>query len=118
MTKYGNKKVEPSEAAITAAVMHHWRMNQLPNTLVASIPNMRAHGQHGLTKGLPDLLVITPGEVGFIELKKAGGKLSKHQEEFKMLCIKTGIRCAVTYGRDEPIQVLEHWGAVKKQVET
>jgi len=110
-----SRLVQPSEKQITAAVLDHWKAGGLPNTLVASIPNAGAFGQAGLTKGLPDLLVIgprVPGRLGFIELKAMHGKLSLEQETFKMLCLSLGISHAVTYGRDEPIYVLETWGVV------
>lgn len=102
--------------------MAHWKAFARPNTLVASIPNMGAMGQYGLTKGVFDLIVITPQiGCGFLELKtdkrrneKARG-MSPDQDAFKLLCITNNVRCAVAYGRDEPIQVLEHWGAVKPQ---
>lgn len=102
-----------TEAQITAAVMAHWRACGLPKTLVASIPNQRAFGQPGLTKGLADLLVIAPGFVGFIELKTAKGKLSQAQKDFQYLCIVNGIPHSVCYGRDEPIEILRHWKIVK-----
>lgn len=106
-----------SEASITRAVMDHWRKPGLPNTLVASIPNMGARGQYGLTKGLPDLMVLGdfPG-VGFIELKAEKGRLSPAQIEFQSLCRTLGIEHRVTYGREEPIAVLEEWGVVRRQV--
>lgn len=105
-----------SEKAITGAVVQHWLTLGLPNTLVASIPNAGAFGQAGLTPGLPDLLVLgpsVPGRIGFIELKNTTGKLSPPQEEFKARCIALGLSHAVTYGRDEPIYVLECWGVVR-----
>ncbi len=105
-----------TEAQITKAVMDHWRSFGLPRTLVASIPNMGARGQYGLTKGLPDLIIITPDGVGFIELKTVKGKPTKEQMAFKTLCVANGIRHSITYGRDQPIEMLEHWGAVKEQV--
>jgi len=103
-----------TESDIHRAVIAHWRALGLPNTLVATIPNMGAMGQHGLTKGLPDLLVIAPGlPVGFIELKADKGRLSPAQTDFKRMCISAGIPMAVTYGRDEPVQVLQAWKVVK-----
>jgi hypothetical protein len=82
--------------------------------LVATIPNMRAHGQAGLTPGLPDLMVIAPNlPIGFIELKRQGGLCTEEQADFAALCTFRGIPWEVTYGRDEPIDLLEKWGAVK-----
>jgi hypothetical protein len=106
----------PSEAGITAAVLQHWLTLGLPNTLVAAIPNAFAHGQPGLTKGLADLLVITPRiRVGFIELKRdENSSISDEQRAFAFLCHCLRIPYERTIGRDEPIAVLEDWGAVRR----
>jgi hypothetical protein len=106
----------PSETAIQAAVLEHWLTLALPNTLVAAIPNAFAHGQPGLTKGLADLLVMTPRiRVGFIELKRdARSVISDEQRAFAFLCHCLRIPYERTIGRDEPIAVLEDWGAVKR----
>ena len=69
--------LEPTEDQTTAAIIQHWRVLGVPGCLVASIPNKRAHGQAGLTRGLPDLLVISPklgATAGFIELKRGKGE--------------------------------------------
>jgi hypothetical protein len=106
----------PSEAGIQAAVLDHWLALGLPNTLVAAIPNAGALGQPGLTCGLADLMVMTPQiGVGFIELKRdARSHLSEAQEGFRELCLRLHVQHAVTYGRDEPIALLEEWSAVKR----
>lgn len=106
-----------SEKAIHAAVIAHWRVFGVPGSLVATIPNEGAKGQAGLRKGLPDLLVISPQlPIGFIELKKDGGLVSEAQADFAQLCHLRGIPWEVTFGRDEPICILEKWGAVKRMV--
>ena len=112
-----NKKVNLSEKVIHTAVIAHWRAFGVPGSLVATIPNMRAHGQAGLTPGLSDLIVIAPKlPIGFIELKRTAGNLTEAQEMFGALCDMYGIPWEVTYGRDEPIALLEKWGAVKRGV--
>lgn len=108
---------EPSEDQITAAVLEHWRTFGVPGSLVASIPNKRAFGQAGLTRGLPDLIVISPQlgrSAGFIEQKrKRGGKLSDAQIDIGKLLVERGVPYAICRGRDEPIKILEAWGAVR-----
>jgi hypothetical protein len=102
------------EAEIHKAVMDHWRKLGLPGTLVSTIPNAGAFGQAGLTKGLPDLMILAPGlPVGFIELKTDGGKVSVHQVAFKALCDTMRIPMVITRGRDEPIRILEEWNVVR-----
>lgn len=111
------KGVPMRESAIQSAVVKHWRMFGLPHTLVAAIPNEGAKGQAGLTKGLPDLLVIGGRvRIGFMELKTRTGRLSLEQKLFRSLCGFSTIPFVDTYGRDEPIAILEGWGIVRPQV--
>lgn len=113
----GTPKPKPlSEAAIHKAVIAHWRHFGLPNTLVATVPNMGAMGQYGLTKGLPDLLILAPSlPVGFIELKSETGRVSEAQLHFQSHCERLRIPFAITRGREEPIRLLELWGVVREQ---
>jgi hypothetical protein len=108
------KKIYESE--IHKAVVDHWKNLGMPRTMIATIPNMGAMGQHGLTKGLPDLILIAPGLHGYLELKAEGGKLSPAQQDFQSICIARGIPFYVTYGRDEPIRLLEELGIVRKAI--
>jgi hypothetical protein len=109
----------PIEKAIQAAIIHHWRMLGLPDTLVAAIPNAGSLGQPGLTSGLPDLLVMgprVPGVVGFVELKRDHtSPVSLAQLEFARLCGVLGVTYALAVGRDEPIAILEHWNVLRRQ---
>jgi transcriptional regulator with XRE-family HTH domain len=122
---------EPSEDQVTAAVLEHWRTLGVPGSLVASIPNRKAFGQAGLTRGLPDLIVLSPqlgNLTGFIEQKRGRrrpppvnrlgrptrkGRLSAAQIDIGNLLVERGVPYAVCYGRDEPIKILEEWGAVR-----
>jgi hypothetical protein len=105
----------PNEKQIHKAVIDHWRACGLPGTLVATIPNEDARGQAGLTKGLPDLLVLSPElPVGFIELKRDKGKVRPEQQAFAAMCHALDIHHAITFGRDEPIRILEAWGVVRE----
>lgn len=117
----GRKRIAscvPLEAEIHAAVIEHWKLLGLPDTLVATLPNANAFGQPGLTKGLADLLVAgpgVPGRVGFIELKRdPQSKVSDDQWRFAKLCRQLDISYARTFGRDEPIALLVRWGLVRR----
>ena len=103
-----------NEKQIQAHVIDRWRKTGKPGTLVAAIPNARAFGQPGLTKGLPDLICIGP-EIGvaFLELKTPKGRISKHQAAFIDLCHSTNIHATVARGIDEAVTTLERWGIVK-----
>ena len=109
----------PSEKQIQAAVLAHWRAFAIPGTLVAAIPNAGALGQPGLHRGLFDLIVMggdfLRDRTGWLELKTRTGKLSDHQITFGNICRLNGAPCAITYGRDEPIRVLEEWRVVRRQ---
>jgi hypothetical protein len=109
----------PRESLIQQAVLDHWKALQVPGSLVAAVPNARAAGQAGLTRGLFDLVVMSPtlgDRTGWLELKADDGKLSEPQNAFKLLMIARGVPYAVTYGRDQPIKILELWGAVRPQI--
>ena len=111
--------IAPRESLIQQAVIDHWKLLGEPNTLVAAIPNQKAFGQPGLTKGLPDLLVMGPRvpghcHAGFLELKRdRRSPVTEDQKNFARLCLDLGIAIAIAYGRDEPIRVLEDWGVVR-----
>jgi hypothetical protein len=107
----------PREGLIQSAVLAHWRALGVPGSLVAAVPNANAHGQPGLTKGLFDLVVMSPklgDRTGWLELKTEEGKLSAAQNALKLLMIARGVPYAVTYGRDQPIKVLAEWGAIRQ----
>ena len=108
----------PREAAIQASILEHWLTLGEPNTLVAAVPNQFAHGQAGLTKGLPDLLVMGPGlPVAFVELKRDhSSPISDAQRGFGPLCARLGVPYVVAVGRDEPIEILEQWRIVKARI--
>jgi hypothetical protein len=107
-----------TEKQIQSAVLAHWKALGLPGTLVAAVPNAGAMGQPGLHRGLFDLIVMggpfLRDRTGWIELKTAKGKLSPHQITFGNICLLAGVPHAITYGRDEPIRVLEEWQVVRR----
>ena len=106
-----------TEEDIQRATIEHWRALGVPGSLVAAVPNRRAFGQAGLTPGLFDLIVLSPtlgAQTGWLELKTAKGRLSPAQSAFRDTLIGLGTPFAITYGRDEPIKVLEAWGAVRR----
>jgi hypothetical protein len=107
-----------TEKQIQQAVVSHWKALGLPGTLVAAVPNAGALGQPGLYRGLYDLIVIggpfLRDRTGWIELKTDKGVPSQHQLAFGNICLLAGIPHAITYGRDEPIRVLEEWQVVRR----
>lgn len=108
------RSLEPTESQVQAAVIGHWRVFGVPGSLVAAIPNARAHGQPGLTEGLYDLICVAPGfGCGFLELKTQRGRTSQAQMDFGAVLRGAGVPNAIAWGRDEPIDVLRRWGVVR-----
>jgi hypothetical protein len=110
------KALSPTEAEITTALVERWQWFGTVGSLVAGVPNRRAFGQAGLSKGLADLIVMSPmlGEkTGWLELKTDDGKLSGPQLEFGRVCRDLGVPYAVCYGLDSAIEQLRKWGALK-----
>ena len=98
------------EADIQRAVLQMWRSLGRTDTLIAAIPNARAHGQPGLTKGLPDLLVIGGSVgIGLIELKTKSGRLKPEQQAIADLCEKHMLHHKVAYGLDPALRILRDW---------
>jgi hypothetical protein len=112
----GAPRLKIRETAIQAAVLEHWNMLGAPDTLVAAIPNAKAHGQPGLTRGLPDLLVLgahVPRCIGLVELKAGARTLTDEQRDVAALCRRLGVTWELARGRDEPIDLLRSWGVVR-----
>ncbi len=116
------KLAAPLEKAIQTAVLAHWQAAGTLGSLVAAVPNAGALGQPGLTAGLFDLIVMSPtlgNKTAWLELKREcrrtakDGGLSAAQLKFRSFCEILGMPHAVAYGRDEPIEVLRQWGAIR-----
>jgi len=59
-------------------------------------------------KGIPDLLVMRDGRVWFVELKTPRGKLSPHQERFKMFCENFGVPYIVIRSLEEAQTLIQN----------
>lgn len=112
----------PSEAQIQAAIVVAIR-RCCPAVYVAAIPNggsrhrieaARLKGQ-GVSRGVPDLLLIGhPFRVGFIEVKKAGGRLTPEQAAFRHLCGNIDIPWSLARSVEDALDALAGWGATVK----
>jgi len=116
----------PSEAAIQVAIVIAIR-TFARGVFVTSIPsggsrhrleaiNLKAQG---LERGVPDLMVIFApqgggGRVGFIEVKRQGGRMSPEQFQFKNMCNGVGIPWALARNVDEALDALRSWGVTVK----
>ena len=69
----------------------------------------------GVRRGWPDLLLLSPaGALHCLEFKAFNGELSEDQEDFRLFCIRSGIRYAVIRTIDEALATLAGWGAIRK----
>lgn len=90
-----------------------------PNVFVAHVPNGGGRSMTeavrlkaaGVKRGVPDLLVIlSSGQVAFIEVKAGKGKLRPEQEDFANMCVLRGTRWAMINNLDQVKPLLEAWG--------
>lgn len=108
-------KIEPlTEAKIQEAVVAWLDRQGLPFTHIPSEgKRSKAHAaklhRMGLRKGWPDLVILLPDGVGFLELKTPKGKISPEQQAFADECQKRNIPHAFAYGYKEAIEVLKKW---------
>lgn len=66
----------------------------------------------GMRPGAPDLVIPSPrgGYHGmFLEMKAMGGTLKENQEQFIVEAERYNYFCAVAYGADEAIEILQHY---------
>ena len=67
----------------------------------------------GTRPGVADFPLVLPGgRAAFLELKRAKGRLSPAQLEFRSACLTAGAVYEVARSTDEAIEVLRSWGAV------
>lgn len=104
----------PTEKQLQGLVIDFWRVAGFPGTRVAAIPNQRAFGQPGLTKGLPDLLfyggaLMPKGHVKFIELKTENGRLSTAQQVIRDEMAEAGVHVHICRSFEEAHDTLVAW---------
>lgn len=67
----------------------------------------------GLACGWPDILLLSPAGVAhFIELKRAGGRLSEAQELFRRWCAARGVAHVVASTFKAALDALRRWNAL------
>ena len=128
--------VVPTESAEQASVIQWWvayaRTKGLDERLLFSVPNgsvlagdARRRGiqmarlkREGLRPGVPDLMLARPKYSGlpgastglfaglFVEMKRRGGKPSKHQVEYADLLRRSGYNVVIAQGFDEAVRAI------------
>lgn len=111
-----------AELQIHCAIVELLRVKALPSLIWFHVPNGEKRDKRtaaklermGVLAGVPDIaFVFRNGEAAFIEVKRAGGRLSPQQIAFLSRCRDNGINHAVVSSVDEAAEVLWHWGALK-----
>lgn len=65
----------------------------------------------GQLSGVPDIVLSGPdGRTRFMEVKTAKGKLSEHQEGFRLHCVRWGIPWSLVRSLSDATAVLGDWG--------
>jgi hypothetical protein len=94
--------VEKSESRIQQEIVQYYRNKYCtklnnPRHLIFSVPNERSNQKEqmrmiatGLYSGVSDLIIVTPKNVTFVEIKDAIGKQSQRQQEFEQLVKELG----------------------------
>lgn len=74
-----------------------WVRTEHPDCLVFSVPNEAARTRSqffaysGMSKGAPDLVVVLPEKVVFVEMKTKKGRVRPEQAEFGEACASLGV---------------------------
>lgn len=102
-----------TEGKIQQEIVQWFRSNYClrhhsPRCIIQSVPNESKSKQETLVKlsmgmlpGASDLLVITPGQVWFIEVKRPGEKPRENQREYRDSVTALGFRYEVVTSLDE-----------------
>ncbi|WP_448953049.1 VRR-NUC domain-containing protein [Labrys neptuniae] len=121
MIVYGTKapRRAPEEHLQKAIIVAVSRL--APKVFVAHIPNGGGRSKTeavrlkaaGVKRGVPDLLVIlSNGDVGFIEVKAGKAKLRPEQDDFANMCVLRGTKWAMVNDLDQVKPLLEAWGEI------
>lgn len=110
------------ENAIQRAVFKHLRIRGAPNVF-AFHPRNGGRDQRGrraginsglgVVSGMPDVVILTPGQTYALELKTEKGKLSPEQSDTLVAMGHCGAITGVAYGLDDAIAWLERHGLLK-----
>lgn len=110
------------EGPVHMAVLNWLRLVLPVGALVAHVPNevflkgeaakraVAKAKELGLHVGFPDLVVIAPEGVGFIEIKAEGGSLSKDQRETLDALKALGANIGVCRSIEDARETLARWG--------
>lgn len=101
-----------SEAEIQAEVVQLLQKNKI---FCHSVPNEGSTDMirttrliaMGLRKGVADLVVWWPKGIGYLEMKRKGGRQSKEQKAFEEKCKEYGVRYDIAYSVKEVEEMIK-----------
>jgi hypothetical protein len=109
------------EDQIQRAIIKHYKARAAPGTFCFAVANggYRRPVEASILKGLgvvagvPDLIWIRDGKMYGLEVKTKEGRLSTAQMVVASAINDCGGFCAVAYGLDKALAILEAWGLLK-----
>ena len=112
---------EPAELVIHRAVVAHLEARARPGVWFTHVPSgeLRGPGIGGKLKGMgtkagvPDLMIVAHGKPLFLELKRAGGRLSELQKHCHAALAMAGAKVHTAYGLDDALAWLESQWVLK-----
>ncbi len=122
MRRLIRKRRQQPEAQLQRALFEHiayrkvagWRFWSTPNAGKRSLQMGAELKAQGMTAGVGDLSIVSPtGRYHELELKVPTGRLSAAQRERQEQLKASGVVCAVAYGLDAALAILQGWGAIR-----
>lgn len=108
-----------TESEIQRAVFMHLRTRGAPNSFAFHPKNgARPRGglpsAQGVIAGVPDIVILTPGQCYALELKTETGRLSTDQKKVLVDMGHCGAITGVAYGLDDALSWLERHDLLKR----
>lgn len=116
-TSLNKKVIYPSESEEQIRFISEIRLNY-KDCLIFAIPNGGSRNiieasrlkKEGIVKGIPDLCLIMPNNILFIEMKKQkGGRLSDSQKEIISKINKNGFDVIIGYGYLDALEKFKNY---------
>ena len=112
---------EPLEIAIHRAVVEHLQRRARPGVWFTHVPSGEPRGPGiggklkgmGTKPGVPDLMIVAHGKPLFLELKRAGGRVSELQTHCHKAIAAAGAKVHTAYGLDDALAWLESQWVLK-----
>jgi len=120
-TRKGNRYAEFRLQCAVASTLRQfinpkWRAVHLPFGEHRTPATAGRLKRMGVEPGWPDWLLVGPGRVCFLELKRGNGKPSKEQAEIATHVMMCGCGYGIAWTYDNAIGMLKDWGVIPPTV--